>query len=251
MIGIYKITNKNDGKVYIGQSTNVERRLGEHKRNRPVTIDDYINVLGVDNFNFEILEECSKEELDQKEQEYILKYNSAKEGYNHQLGGYNNAAGEGNGRAQVTEADVIFLRESYAKHLQPKEIYEQYFQNKITKSQFQTIWQGRSWSHIMPEVFTEENKQYYTSEQMKMRALLTKEEVMEYRKYYVNHTRNEVYDKFIIDKGPVLKRRTFERILTGDVRDSSIYKEIPIYKKAQERWELNGQPVQTSAGSGT
>lgn len=31
MIGIYKITNKIDGKVYIGQSDNLERRLSEHK----------------------------------------------------------------------------------------------------------------------------------------------------------------------------------------------------------------------------
>lgn len=251
MIGIYKITNKLNGKTYIGQSTNIERRLNEHKRKRFVTIDDYINVLGADNFEFETIEECPLEDLDKKEQEYIKKYNSIKEGYNHQAGGYNNATGEGNGRAQVTETDVIFLRECYAKHLSPKEVYKQYFQDKITKSQFQAIWQGRSWSYIMPEVYTEENKQYYISEQMKTRALLTKEEVLEYRTYYIDHTRNEVYQKLIEDKGPILKPRTFEKILIGDVRDSSIYKEIPIYKKSLGCWELNGQPVQTSAGSGT
>ena len=251
MIGIYKITNKLDGKIYIGQSTNIERRLNEHKRKRFVTIDDYINVLGVDNFDFEIIETCSLEELDKKEQEYIAKYNSTKEGYNHQSGGYNNSTGEGNGRAQVTEADVIFLRECYAKHFSPKEIYKQYFQDKITKSQFQGIWQGRSWSYIMPEVYTEKNKQYYISEQMKTRASLTKEEVLKYRKYYIDHTRHEVYKKLLEDKGPILKQRTFEKILMGDVRDSSIYKEVPIYKKAQGYWELNGQPVQTSVGSDT
>lgn len=32
-----------------------------------MTIDDYINVLGKENFNFEILEECSLDELDKKE----------------------------------------------------------------------------------------------------------------------------------------------------------------------------------------
>lgn len=30
MIGIYKITNKSNGKVYIGQSDNCERRISEH-----------------------------------------------------------------------------------------------------------------------------------------------------------------------------------------------------------------------------
>ena len=87
MIGIYKITNKLNGKTYIGQSTNIERRLNEHKRKRFVTIDDYINVLGADNFEFETIEECPLEDLDKKEQEYIKKYNSIKEGYNHQTSG--------------------------------------------------------------------------------------------------------------------------------------------------------------------
>ena len=32
MIGIYKITNKINGKIYIGQSMNIERRLKEHMK---------------------------------------------------------------------------------------------------------------------------------------------------------------------------------------------------------------------------
>ena len=32
MVGIYKITNKLNGKVYIGQSNDIERRWAEHKR---------------------------------------------------------------------------------------------------------------------------------------------------------------------------------------------------------------------------
>ena len=30
MIGIYKFTNKINGKVYIGQSNNIERRFNDH-----------------------------------------------------------------------------------------------------------------------------------------------------------------------------------------------------------------------------
>ena len=250
MIGIYKITNKNNGKVYIGQSNNIERRLSEHKQKRTKTIDDYINVLGVENFEFEVLEECDLEELNEKEQSYIKKYNSINNGYNIQLGGFNNVIGEGNGRARITEKDVIFIRESYAKHESAKEIYEKYFKDIITKSQFQSIWQGRSWSNILPEVYIEENKQYYISEQNKTKALLSKEEVLYYRKYYINHTRTEVYQKLLEDKGNILKKRTFEKILIGDVRDNSIYKEVPLYKKTQNRWELNGEPVSTIPESG-
>jgi group I intron endonuclease len=249
MIGIYKITNKNDGKVYIGQSENIERRLSEHKQKRNETIDDYINVLGVENFDFEIIEECDLDELDNKEQEYIMKYDSRENGYNIQNGGFNNSQGEGNGRAKLTEKDIVFIRESYANHLSPSKIYEEHFKDKITKSQFQGVWQGRSWTSIMPEVYTTENKQYYISGQCKTRALLTNEEVMKYRQYYVNHTREEVYQKFLKENGNLLKKNTFIKILTGDVRNTSIYKEIPIYKKSLNRWELNGEPVSTILGS--
>lgn len=251
MIGIYKITNKNNGKVYIGQSNNIERRISEHKRVRSLTIDDYINVLGADNFIYEVIEECPQELLDQKEQEYIEKYDSIKNGYNNQYGGNNNSSGEGNGRARLTEKDIIFIRQCYAKHKSQKEIYETYFQDKISKAQFQGIWQGRSWSYIMPEVYTEENKNYYKSTQNKTKSLLTNDEVLLYRQYYVNHTRDEVYIKFLEEKGEILKKRTFEKILVGDVRPESGYKDIPVYKKQLKRWELNGEPVSTSLGSET
>ena len=250
MIGIYKITNKNTGKVYIGQSDNIERRLSEHKQKRTQTIDNYINVLGVENFDFEILEECKKEDLDLKEKEYIKKYNSQIEGYNIQSGGYNNSQGESNGRARLTEEDVIFIRTDYQNHESPKEIFEKYLSEKITKSSFQSVWQGRAWANIMPEVYTEENKKYYISEQQKTKSSLSKEEVLLYRQYYVDHTREEVYQKMLSDKGDILKKTTFFKILTGDVRDNSIYKEVPIYKKSKKRWELNNEAVSTIPGSG-
>lgn len=139
MTGIYKITNKQNGKIYIGQSDNIERRLAEHKRVKSQTIDNYINCLGIENFEFEIIEECKKEDLDKKEQEYIQKYDSRKNGYNHQLGGYNNSAGEGNGRALLTEADVINIRTAYAEHINPSQLYEEQYKDKITKSQFQAV----------------------------------------------------------------------------------------------------------------
>ena len=76
MTGIYKITNTVNNKVYIGQSTNIEKRFGEHKRNafNPKTHTYYyplycaIRKYCIDNFAFEVLEECSVEELTIREQ---------------------------------------------------------------------------------------------------------------------------------------------------------------------------------------
>ena len=252
MIGIYKITNKENGKVYIGQSIDIDRRIAEHKKEHFVNIDDYIQVLGADKFDFEIVEECTKEELDLKEKQYIQEYNSQNCGYNYQVGGYNNSIGEGNGRALLTEDQVKFIRLSYNNHCQPREIYDEYFKDIITLSQFQSVWQGRSWSNVMPEVFTEENRKFYKSGFGEQNAALTKEEVLKYRKLYVDKPAKEVYQTFVTDcpeKQNSLNERSFIRILQGDVRKDSFYNKIPIYKKSLKRWELNGEPLQTILGS--
>lgn len=91
-IGIYKITNKINEKVYIGQSIHIERRFKEHiqraTHNPKSVLHHAISVYGVSNFTFEILELCSIEELDRREIHYISEYNSlVPTGYNIQLGG--------------------------------------------------------------------------------------------------------------------------------------------------------------------
>lgn len=216
MIGIYKITNKIDGKVYIGQATNLLKRLSEHKRKRTLTIDDYISFLGVENFDFSILEECSEKELNEKEQFYIQQYNSQKNGYNIQKGGYNNSSGEGNGRARLTEQDVIIIRKAYNDHKKQKEIYEQ-FKDKTTWSNFQNIWQGNSWSYIMPEVYTEENKNWYKTQnsvgENGASAIFTNEQVLNYRKKYEYMTAKEIYEnEKLQDK---IAYPSFQKILWG------------------------------------
>lgn len=246
MIGIYKITNKQNGKVYIGQSVDIERRLAEHKQVRDIPIDMWVNMLGADAFDYEVLEECPEDELDAKEQIYIQQYHSQKDGYNIQAGGFNNSIGSGSGRAKLTEEDVYKIRKAYAAHKPPREVYKNYA-HLISLSQFQMIWQGRSWSHILPEVLTEENKQYYVSEQMKNKASLTLNELLEYRKYYTNHTYKEVFQLYSnqYNGNPPIKETSFRKILTGDVRLNSSYLEVPVYKKSLNRWELNGEPVST------
>lgn len=249
MKGIYKITNKNNGKIYIGQANNIKQRIAEHKQKRNVPIDMVINCLGVENFEFEILEECfTQEELDNKEKYYIKEYDSINNGYNIQKGGFNNSVGEGNGRAKLTEQDVIAIRTAYNNHEKPSKVYEEKYKEKISQKAFQSVWQGQSWAHIMPEVFTKENKDYYIrGMQKETSSALTKEELISYRKYYSEHSAKDTYLKYLSDKKDeaILKENTFKKILVGDVRDVSFYKTIPIYSKKRKQWELNGNPVMT------
>ena len=102
----------------------------------------------------------------------------------------------------------------------------------------------------MPEVFTEENKKYYTSEMNKKTSLLSSEEVLKYRTYYINHTAKETYDFMVSEKSEIMKENTFRKILTGDLKPNNSYKDIPIYKKSLKGWYLNNEPVSTIPGAG-
>lgn len=97
MIGIYKITNLLNNKVYIGQSINISQRWKAH-RNCPFNPNNDVYDLplyrairkyGLDNFSFTVLEECTPEELNDKEKFWIqtLNANDPNFGYNLTEGG--------------------------------------------------------------------------------------------------------------------------------------------------------------------
>jgi group I intron endonuclease len=68
-IGIYKIISPN-GKIYIGQSINIEKRWNGYKRLNCKSQTKLYNSLkkyGFINHKFEILEECSQEHLNMRE----------------------------------------------------------------------------------------------------------------------------------------------------------------------------------------
>lgn len=98
MIGIYKVTNQKNGKVYIGQSVNIKRRWSKHKNspfnpnalNYDCIFYRAIRKYGIESFKFEVLEECNIDELNDKEIYWINYYNSVDrdKGYNMTEGGH-------------------------------------------------------------------------------------------------------------------------------------------------------------------
>lgn len=166
MIGIYKIVNNINGKFYVGQSNDIDRRFVEHcspsrYKQSNIPVDWAIHKYGKENFSLIVLQECSVEELNELETYWIDKTNAIKEGYNCNRGGDCGSRGEGNPRAKLSASDVMFIRKCYNERLvTQKEAYES-VRDKITFSSFRAVWQGKTWSDIMPEVYTEENKNYY------------------------------------------------------------------------------------------
>ena len=89
--GIYEIINRTNGKKYICQSVDIQRRWWEHKaRMHDINNNCYDKPLyramrrdGIQQFELIILEECSPNELNKKEAEYIQLENTIiPNGYN-------------------------------------------------------------------------------------------------------------------------------------------------------------------------
>jgi len=96
MVGIYKITDLTNGKVYIGSSKNIKKRFILHKSALRRNVGDcvllqeaYNNHPNIDNFLFEILEElppsCTKTELFDREDYWMVVYNSRNQNYGYNL----------------------------------------------------------------------------------------------------------------------------------------------------------------------
>lgn len=190
MIGIYKITNTINGHAYIGLSTDIEKRFAyhkssyNHKRENNKLLYLAFNKYGIDNFIFEVLEECKVEELGEKEQYYIKLYNTQQDGYNMTAGGEDNS-GESHPRHKLTEEDIIDIRTRYDCLERKKEVFELY-KNRIGESGFGKIWKGETWKNIMPEVYTKENRDYHAlhtgnNGSSNGRARLTEEDVYNIR----------------------------------------------------------------------
>lgn len=91
--GIYKITNMENGMAYVGQSVDIIERWRTHVKSG-LGIGGSKNKLylamlsfGVENFTFEILEECDRSVLNEREKLWISNFNTNSYGYNMTIGG--------------------------------------------------------------------------------------------------------------------------------------------------------------------
>lgn len=166
MIGIYKISNDLNNKIYIGQSTHIENRWKQHvycalnPSRCNMTIDFEMGKLGVSHFKIEVIEECQVKDLDKREIYWISYFDSYKNGYNSTCGG-KSLKGEDHPRAILNEEDVWSIRELYARHVPFRDAWEIYKNAGITKRGFQKIWRFDTWRHIHPDVYTNENLEWH------------------------------------------------------------------------------------------
>lgn len=150
MVGIYKIENLINSNKYIGQSKNVQQRWNKEKRvafqedahEYDYPLSKAFRKYGVENFSFEILEECSQEQLNERERYWVAYYDSFYNGYNQTLGGDS---------PKIAPKDKIIgiIKDLETTDMYHKEIAEKW---QISQEMVQGINTGRYWY--------QENKNY-------------------------------------------------------------------------------------------
>lgn len=135
---LYLIT-RDDKERYIGVSNNPLRRKWEHQ-----------NGYGSSNlknreFKLDILLEGTEEFIYSKEPEYIIKFNCS---LNKSPGGNHIAPciGELNGKALLTERDVLFIRYSYSDKLYDQNDLATIYQ--VDRRTISSIICGTTWKHV-------------------------------------------------------------------------------------------------------
>lgn len=140
-------TNKLNGKKYIGQSVNIERRRKEHFNwpSKYSKFDNHLIKMGLEAFDFTILEQCEISQLDEREKYWINYYNSIEEGYNLVEGGQS-YRGEDNIQAKLTEQQVLEIIKLLEQHnLNNKQIAQKY---NVSNNTIDCINRCLNWTHL-------------------------------------------------------------------------------------------------------
>lgn len=139
---IYKITNKLNGKVYIGQTIqSLKERWSKHKGTKTCkALGSAIIKYGPDAFDVEVLKECSSyEEMNALEKSYIQEYSSL------YPNGYNLTTGGNNGQhVEETKKKISEAQKGQKNHMYGKKASEE------TKRKMRESHKNR------PKIYTEE-----------------------------------------------------------------------------------------------
>lgn len=156
---IYKITNIENNKIYIGLTNDWERRKREHFNGCKTKyyIDQEISK-NPSLFTFEVIDQCeSRVEIEQKEIYWIEYYNSYREGYNKTSGGFLKGCwdcqGEKNPRAQFSAEDVANIRYRRMQGERMSDVYNDY-KDQLSgdkRAGFSKMWLHDSWPEICEE----------------------------------------------------------------------------------------------------
>ena len=221
MKAIYKWTNLINGKVYIGKSVDVAKRIREYryevKRQSKRPIIQALIKYGFQNFKFEIIENCdflSNEQILQREQYWMNLYDSQnlQKGYN-LLNAVESPAeklsvGSTNVKARLNEEKVLTIREAiYDMQISPAEVYKMYH-NEISYPAFEKAYRGTTWTNVDTSMIRDRTKEVPRKNNPK--AKLTKQDVknIRYRYEVLKEDISTIYESYL----GICSRNTIKRV---------------------------------------
>lgn len=205
LCGIYLIKNLSNDKIYIGKSINILKRWEQHidsARLQKFDYEFYHDLINIQTFSFQILEICSQEELQEKEQYYIDYYQSLYKGYNQVQA------------IDITKQESLLLHQSILDaiwllvntDLYYKEIAEK---TGLSVNTILNINRCKSYTqyHNYKNNIREEcgRKRYYDKGELNPRSKLSEQEVLEIVELlkYTDLTAQQIADKFNISRSAI------------------------------------------------
>lgn len=234
MIGIYKITNILNNKVYIGQSSSITRRFKVHKKlglglldSSHYKIDLYNDMkkYGIENFKFEILEKVSLDELEEK---WINSYiNNGVELYNKELTPTCHSSCKKFNDEEINKI-ILLLKENKLSNIEISKIMN------CSSSLIDNINNGKRYKRDDENypLSKSNSKKGAKCGSLNHNSIFTDEEVFNLRKRFVDETMSSLYN----DYKNKISKKSFERIINGRT-----YSYLPIYKKRENKWYLNNK----------
>lgn len=245
MIGIYLLKNKINGKGYVGQSIDIERRYNEHRRSSypekysqkndrdsHLPIHRSIHKYGIENFELIILEECNKEELNKKEKYWIteLKTNIRDYGYNVSNGGQDTFGlkGENHSQAKLTLEEVNEIKKLLKNTELSLEEIRIKFPKIKSKSMISLINTGKNWYDKNIDYPIRKSFKNTSIGENNPRAKFNEQQVMEIRTLYSKgKTLSEIVELY----KHIATYSAIKAIIYGQS-----YKHLPIWKKKENKW---------------
>lgn len=193
--GVYKITNLINQQVYIGQAQDIEERWKKHREkgrnlntseafNNPLYQD--MKKYGLENFKFEILEECPISELNDKERYWISYFDSFNNGYNRTEGGQNAP----HPNKMTSELFNNIIHDLQNTMLSTEEIGKR---NGISGRMVRDINNGKSWTKDYLTYPIRKSLNILKLENKEKRIIIKKDKITNTIKYYCKQCGAEIH----------------------------------------------------------
>ena len=248
MTGIYCWTNLINNKKYIGQATDIERRKKQHVSQAGKLTTKISRALwkyGLNNFDFQVLEECSVDQLNQREHYWIHYYKTLEDefGYNITDVDENGCVinGQHNPNTSLLDAEVIEIRNRlHILHQSLSEVYSDYA-DRVSYDSFWQLAHGVTWKHLDTSMI---DSLVDNHGENNPRAKLTNEDVLAIRnRVHINwESQLDVYQ----DYKDRISFEAFAKIVRGETWqnvDCSMINNIIVQRKGLPKAKLTKEDV--------